>query len=291
MTNELKNKVSRLNSFIDEAFDLKNVSNYHLLMQIGNDGLVVTVLDKIKQKFIAFEYYSFNGTFDFEIIADLFDIAGDQSTIIKQTYSSVGCVIVNNLSTLVPSALFDEKEKKKYLQFNVELKSDDLIYTDNLSNLDAKNVFAFPLNLKMKLDPLYKNLTFHHFSSGLIENVIAQNKNQLKKKLFVHIQPTHFETIVIEGKKLLFYNTFQHHSPEDFIYYLLFVCEQLHLNTENIETVFVGEIEKSSGIFALTQKYIRNLTFGERTDNFDFSYQLQTFPKHFYFSLFNNYLL
>jgi hypothetical protein len=291
MTSELKNKISCLNSFIDESFDLKNLSNYHLLLQIGNDGLVVTVFDKIKTKFIAFEYYSFTSTFTFEIITDLLDIILSESKIINQRYPSATCVIINNLSTIVPSALFDEERKKLYLKFNIQLQGDEFVMTDTLANLDAKNVFALPLSIKMKLDPLFKKINYRHFSSGLIENLLTQNKNQAKKKLIVHIQPTHFEAIVIEGKSLLFYNTFQHHSPEDFIYYLLFVCEQLQLNPETIETIFIGEIEKNSAIYTLTQKYIRNIKFGERTDSFDFSYQLQTFPKHFYFSVFNSYLL
>jgi hypothetical protein len=291
MTSELKNKISCLNSFIDESFDLKNLANYHLLIQIGNDGLIVTVLDRIKNKFIAFEYYSFKTTFNFDIISDLFDIALAESKIINQKYFSATCLIINNLSTIVPTALYEEDRKKTYLKFNVQLQGNEFIVTDNLVNLDAKNVFALPVSIKSKLDPLYKKVTYHHFSSSLIENILSQNKNQTKKKLIIHVQPTHLETIVIEGKGLLFYNTFQHHSPEDFIYYVLFVCEQLQLNPENIETILIGEIEKNSGIYSIAQKYIRNLKFGERTDDFDFSYQLQTFPKHFYFTLFNNYLL
>jgi hypothetical protein len=148
-----------------------------------------------------------------------------------------------------------------------------------------------PLTLKAKLDPMFANISYHHFSSGLIDNLLTQNKNQVKKQLYVHVQSSHFETILIEGKKLIFYNTFNHHSAEDLIYYLLFVCEQLQLNPENIETILLGEIERNSAIYEIAQKYIRNLKFGERPEIADYSYQLQTFPKHFYYSLFNNYLL
>jgi len=88
---------------------------------------------------------------------------------------------------------------------------------------------------------------------------------------------------------MLFYNSFNYHSAEDFIYYLLFVCEQLHLNPETIEVVLLGEIEKNSTVYSLTQKYIRTIIFGERTDGAQYSYQLQTIPSNYYFTLFNNY--
>lgn len=144
--------------------------------------------------------------------------------------------------------------------------------------------------MKAKLDSHYNNIKYHHASSTLIDTLVANNKNQTGKKLFVHVQETHFETLLIDGKNLIFYNTFNYHSPEDFIYYLLFAFEQLQLNPEKIETILLGEIEKSSAVYTVTQKYIRTLKFAERSVDADYSYQLQTLPKHFYFTLFNSYL-
>lgn len=291
MVTELKNRLTQVNSFIDEAFDVKNISNFHLVLQVGTDGLLATVLDREKNKYIAFEYYSFQNVFETDLVTELFDLAAKDSRIINQRYKTVSCSLVNSTSTLVPTALFEDDRRAMYLKFNATLEGNELVLSDDIKNLDAKNVFAIPFSLKAKLDSTYNRISYHHFSSGLIEDVLVQNKNLSKKKLVVHVQPSHFEAIVVEGKKLLFYNTFSHHSAEDFIYYLLFVCEQLQLNPETIETVLIGEVEKSSAIYAITQKYIRHIAFGERTDHSDYSYQLQTFPKHFYYSLFNNFLV
>jgi hypothetical protein len=291
MITELKSKIRQVSSFVDEAFDLKYLPHFHLVLQVGNDGLLAAVLEKEKNKYIAFEYYSFQQVYDFDLIGDLFDIALKESGILRHNYRSVSCSVVHPLSTLVPNALFEEDRKKLYLKTNVSLQGDELILADDVKNLDARNIFALPFSLKAKLDGTFLKVRYHHFSSVLIEALLAQNRNQAKKKLYVHVQPSHFETIVIEGKNLLFYNTFNYHTAEDFIYYLLFVCEQLQLNPENIEVNLTGEIERSSAIYSLSQKYIRHLKFAERTDNSDFSYQLQTLPKHFYFCLFNSYLV
>lgn len=291
MTTELKTKIRQISSFVDEAFDIKRLSDFHLVIQIGNNGLFAVVLDKEKNKFIAFEQYTFQQVYSAELVADLFTVAQNESKILNNKYKSVTCSLVNNLSTLVPSALFENDSRRMYLKFNTTLQGDELIMYDDIRNLDTKNVFALPLSLKSKLDSLFNKINYHHFSSGLIEELLAQNKNQTKKKLYIHVQASHFEALVIEEKKLLFYNSFNYQTAEDLIYYVLFVCEQLHLNPENIEAILLGEIERSSTIFSITQKYIRNLKFGERPDGSEYSYQLQTFPKHFYFSLFNNYLL
>ncbi len=290
MISEIKNKITQACSFIDEAFDAKQTLNFRLIIEIGIDGLLVAVNERSKNKYIALENYTFQNVYGFDVVCELLDEIIKDSTLIKHKYGAVVCMVVNNLSTLVPNPLFEEDKKKLYLKFNTSLQGDDLIVVDDLKNLDAKNVFAIPYSLKGKLDHLFSKITYHHFSSPLIDSLLSQNKNKSNKKLFVHIQSSHFETIVIEDKNLLFYNTFNHHSAEDFIYYLLFVCEQLQLNPENIEVVLLGEVEKSSDIYSIAQKYIRNLKFGERFDSADYSYQLQTLPKHFYFTLFNSYL-
>ncbi|MGQ0829741.1 MAG: DUF3822 family protein [Bacteroidota bacterium] len=291
MIAEIKNKVSQSASFIDEVFDTGQTLNYQLIFQIGLDGITITINEKAKNKYIAFERYVFQNSYNFDIVSELLEQVIKDSKLLDHKYKSITCLIINNLSTLVPNPLFEEGRKKTYLKFNASVRGDESIEVDEIKNLDGKNVFAVPSVLKIRLDRLYNNISYHHFSSGLLDSLLAQNKHIAGKKLFVHVQATHFEAIVIEEKKLLFYNTFNHHSPEDFIYYLLFVCEQLQLNPSTIEVVFLGEIEKNSAIYTLTQKYIRNIKFGARTDSADYSYQLQTFPKHFYFTLFNSYLV
>ena len=291
MQTEIKNKIMQVNSFIDEAFNPAYVSTFQLIIQISIDNILVAVNERGGNKYIAFENYTFQNVYNFDGVADLLDTLSKESKLIKHKYKSAVCIIVNNLSTLVPNALFDEDRVKMYLKFNAELQGDEMVLVDNLKSMDSKNVFALPLSIKSKLDYLFSNIKYHHASSALIDTLVLQNKNQTGKKLFVHVQPSHFEAVTIDGKQLLFYNTFNYHSAEDFVYYLLFVCEQLQLNPETIDVILLGEIERNSTIYTLTQKYIRKIKFGERNDGAQYSYQLQTLPVHYYFTLFNNYYI
>ncbi|HET6226033.1 MAG TPA: DUF3822 family protein [Bacteroidia bacterium] len=291
MTNSTQHKFIRINSFVDEAFDTIRTRDFKLVLQVSTDGVLVTVNEKAHNKYIAFERFSFQHVYRFEDVCVLLEDLIKQSAVLKYPYYTVDCLLVNNLSTLVPSAVYEEERKKTYLKFNTFLEGDELILTDHLKTLDAKNIFALPFCVKSKLDFAFSNIKYHHFSSVLIEALLAKYKNQAGQKIIVHIQPTHFQVVVMDGKQLLFYNMFNHHSTEDFIYYLLFVCEQLHLNPEKVDLRLLGEIEKNSAIHLITQKYIRNILFEERTDQADYSYQLQALPKHSYFTLFNFSLL
>ena len=291
MSSELKNKISLSSSLIDEAFDAKKALNYQLIIQIGMDGVELAVYDTVESKFIAFEKHAFQNVHSLKIIPDLWGVLAKSRKLLPHKYKSVKCVLVNKLSTLIPNPLFEKAKSDLYLQFNTTIDEADIVLNDDLKSLDAQNVFALPQELKQKLDALYGNVTYHHFSSALIESLLLKNKNSTKKKVYVHIRATHFEVVLIEGKKLIFYNTFNHQSPEDFIYYLLFSCDQLQLNPENVEMVLLGEIEKKSALYTIAHKYIRNLKFGARKCDAELSYQLQDLPKHYYFTVLNNYLL
>ncbi len=289
MQTEIKNKITQATSFIDEAFNPAYTSGFQLILQISIDNILITVNDKTKNRFIAFENYTFQNVYNFDGVSEVLVTLIKDSKLINHKYKYVVCVIVNNLSTLVPNALFEDERKKMYLKFNASLQGDEMVLVNDLKSMDAKNIFGLHLSIKSKLDYLFRNIRYHHASSALIDTLMLQNKNQAGKKLFVHVQQSHFEAIVIDGKNLLFYNTFNYNSAEDFVYYLLFVCEQLQLNPETIEVVLLGEIERNSTIYSLTQKYVRKLKFGERSDEAQFSYQLQILPQHYHFTLFNNY--
>lgn len=284
-----KHTVSQSYSFIDESFDIANSAAYQLILQVSVSEVSFAVREKSKNKYIALEVFGIQNSNTFIDIIEVWDTLIKKSKSFSDKYKSVKCIIVNNTSTLIPEPLYEEGSEKTYLKFNVPVEWNEFVLVDSLKSIDVKNVFTFPFELKAKLEGTFYNISYCHYISPLIDSLMTQNKNQTDKKLYLHVQQTHFEVILIEGKKLLFYNTFNHHSPEDFIYYLIFVCEQLQLNPENIEVVFLGEIEKNSHIYSLVQKYIRNIKFGNRTDDADFGFQLQTLPKHFYFTLFNNY--
>jgi len=289
MVTEIRQKLSRLESFIDESFDGKKAASYQLIILAGMNDIHLSVNERAKNKFIALEKYQFENTYNFDLAAELLEQLFKESDLIGHAYHSVICSISNNLSTLIPSALFENDRKKMYLGFNTSLQGNEAILVDEIRSLDSKNVFAVPFSVKSKLDAQFSNIRYHHSSSPLIDSLVTDHKNKDGKRLFVHVQQTHFEVVVIDNRSLLFYNTFNHFSPEDFIYYLLFVCEQLQLNPETVETFLLGDIEKDTPLYTMAHRYIRRLKFGERTDGADYSYQLQTLPKHFHYTLFNRY--
>ena len=92
-------------------------------------------------------------------------------------------------------------------------------------------------------------------------------------KVYINISFNHFEIIIIEKSKLILYNTFAYHSKEDFIYYILFTTEQLNLDPETVNLVFIGAISEHDDLYNIAYKYIRNISFGNRNDTYIYKYE------------------
>lgn len=291
MVADIKDRIKLQRSIVDESFKAAHTANYHMAMEVSSGGIDIAVFDSISNKYIALEVFEFSSLFDLEAIPGLIGIIEKESKLLSSQYKAVNFVVVNNLATLVPNALYDESRKKLYLKFNAALQGDEFIYADDISSIDSKNIFALPISIKIKIESMFKNVSYHHFSSALIQEIVLQNRNNDSKKVYVNIGKNNFEIVVMDGKKLLFYNTFNYVAPEDYIYYLMFVLEQLHLNPEKAEVILLGKTDKNSEIYQLTYKYIRQVKFGNKNSSADYSYQLQEFPAHYYFSLFSSYNL
>jgi len=87
--------------------------------------------------------------------------------------------------------------------------------------------------------------------------------------MYAVISKTHFEIIVINSGQLLFYNTFEYTTKEDFIYYLLFTAEQLQLNPEEFKLTLIGNLTANSELYKIAYTYVRNVTLFDVNKNYN----------------------
>ena len=263
------------------------VGKYSLSIRLSMDGFSFCILDIARNKYVALQTFAFQSCSDHNTLCTKIEEIVKKNGILMHKFKSVSAYLVLPVSTLVPNAIYEADKTKTYLEFNHPLEGNEIISSDHIKLIDTQNIFAVPRVIDALLKELFPSVKIHHYSTALIGGLLLQYKNQNEKKVVVHVQPSHFEIIVVEGGKLLFYNTFNHQTTEDFMYYLLFACEQLKLNPETLELVLIGEVEKNSTLYLILNKYVRNIRFGERNENYEYSYGFEDIPKHFYYNLLN----
>ncbi len=274
-------------SLVDESFDSTSSENYHLSIELSAVNLSYAILDSVKNKYLLLQVYSFQKTLSDEQLASELKYMVQGDTLLRLKFKSTSLSIFTSKFTFVPCALFDTHLTNKYLEFNTSLSESEVILSETIRNFDTQCVYSVNKALLNSLQELFPTAHILHTFSSILSVISSSFKHVSGKNVIVHLQQTHFEVIVLEDKKLIFANLFSYQTSEDFLYYLLFVFEQLKLNPENIELLLLGEVEKNSAIYSILNKYVRHVKLGVRTDLFEYSYLFDTLPSHFYYNLFS----
>ena len=270
--------------------DVKHLESNHLSIQFSLGGFSFCVLDKENNNFVALNDYIFNepNNSPQRLIANISSIFGNEE-LLKLKYSSVNVTHINDLFTLVPKPLFNEEKLQEYVSFNTKVYPQDYLVFDEIKNLDIISIFIPYVNINNFLIDQFSHFEYKHNSTVLIENLLSIYKYSLVPKVFAHVANGHFELIVIANKTLQFYNTFKFSTKEDFIYYVLFTAEQLELNPEKFEFIFLGNIEKEDDLYNIAYKYIRNVSLLENRSKYSFDEVFTETDKRNYYSILNQY--
>ena len=273
----------------DKALDTANIKDYKLSIQLSLDGFSFCVFDHSINKFLSLESYSVQGKISVTRFCENFEHFAKNHPFLRHAFQQVLVLIESPKTTLVPAPLFDENEIQTFAKFNFSPDDDNLLLHDKLIYPDTFNLYPIPEMLLKTIHSLFPLARVICHSSALIEGLMIQNKNlPEKKRVFVNTRNSFLDIVVIEGKSLVYYNSFSYTSKEDFIYYIIFVFEQLDLNPEETELTLSGFIEKSSSLFEITYKYVRHIQFGELSTNFSYSYIFDEVPPHYFTNLINS---
>ncbi len=272
---------------IKSNLDSKNQEYNHLSIQFSLGGFSFCVLNKDDKKFTALYNYRFKeSTYTPQNLLQNINQIFETNELLKdKKYHSVSISHTNNLSSLVPKPLFKEERISDYLSYNNKTLRHDFFAYDDLKNHEMVNVYVPFVNANNFFIDQFGGFEYKHFSTVLIENLVDIYKFSLVPHMFINIGKKHFEIVVIADKKLQLYNTFEYNTKEDFIYYILFVVEQLHLNPEEIELQLMGNVKKNDTLYKIAFKYIRNVGLIENRSKYTFDAAFTEDIKRQFFTL------
>lgn len=250
---------------------INKLTNLELSIQLSLSGLSFCILQRDTNTILEIKHFNFDKKLTPIELLDKLKHTFNTESIFQNSFKNVFVIHENELSTIVPKALFNKDCLADYLKFNSKiLKSDFICYDDIVIN-ESVNVYIPYTNINNFIYNKFGSFTFKHVSSILIEHILLIEKHSETTKVYVNVSKHNFEIIVVNHNSLQFYNTFEYRTKEDFIYYILFTAEQLNLNPETLNLVFIGDIDDKDELYLITYKYIRFVTLGNRQDTYKYN--------------------
>jgi hypothetical protein len=280
---------------LDESFNLQETRNYGLAILISEFSMAYSILDFRRNKYLGIQHLVRNDakpphaqTNPKQSFDDFLKSVFHALPWLRNSYKLIKIAYEGKKCTLIPAQLFDSHEMENYLRFTFQQNEEEQALSDHLLPMDSYQVYAIPVQILNIINHHFPSIKIVHFSSVLIESIWINYKNRINAhRVFIHVREKLFDLMIFDGRQMTYFNTFTFQNPEDVVYYLVFVLEQLNFNPENIPLVLLGNVEKSTGLFELLFKYVRHIEFGRRNEAFRYSYILNHLPPQSYYPLLN----
>jgi len=276
----------------DHYFDPESgrISSYfcRLFILVGQESLQYCILDTEKNTFIALADYRLPvQAKSQEIYYDQLDkLLGDEEKLVKK-YSSVVIGLDSQWHTLVPLSLFDPGQVLKYLEFNFSLPENCLVGFDQVSEIDASNIFGYSSGLKDVFSRHYPEAAFVHRSSALLKAVREYSQVDLDQPaLYLNSREQYIDLACFDGKDPVFFNSFPCRTKEDVLYFTLYAIEQMKLRPDAVRLIVSGMAEPGSDVYRLLEQYIRTVPMAGWLDSLSYCPLIKQLPANRYQELF-----
>ena len=231
-----------------------------LSIQVSLNGLSFFVLDGDKNQVIDLIHTPFEKTHTPQELLDQLVHYFNTHEVLQKSFSKTTLIHDNEMVTLVPSPLFEEEYLSDYLKYNTKIFKTDFITYDVIKNDDIMIVYVPFVNINNYIFERFGSFEYKHSTTVALDRILEIQKNNAKESMYINIAETYFDLVVTKKNALQLYNRFEYQTIEDFIYYVLFVSEQLGLNTEEFECVLMGAIKKDDELYSIVYKYIRHVS-------------------------------
>ena len=262
----------------DESFDPKGLHKYDLTFETGDKTFGYSVRDIENNKFIALGYFR----------NPMADVVNSIPWLMDNSFNSVRGIIGNSRFTLIPESLYLESEKETYFNFIHEREASEIVYSNRLEHMGISAVYSVPVHWIKEIDRIFPKARLCHISGVLIHDLWMNVKNKTGSRAFLNLREGQFDLLVFEGNQLKYCNVFHFLTPEDIVYYMIFVFEHLNLNPEETNLSLLGNVDSFSPVYDLLFRYIRNIDFVNRNEGYNYSYLFNVIPAHFYYTLLNS---
>ncbi|GAA0723190.1 hypothetical protein GCM10009430_26380 [Aquimarina litoralis] len=261
----------------------------HILsIQVSLNGLSFCIANSEKE-IIALEQDNFGIHLSPEQVLDKIKYIFDHHPKFNKDFESIEVIYQNDLYTCVPKALFDEEQLKEYLKYNIKVLENDFIAYDELHQHDIIVVYVPYANINNFFFDTFGSFTYKHAATILVDNLLAKEKNNDTIKVYAHMNDASFDLVITSKGKLLLSNSYPYANEEDFLYYVMFAAEQLRLNPEEFELIFLGDITQTSSCYTIAYSYIRHICFGKRSNLISLSEEISTIHEHEHYLLLSHF--
>jgi len=275
-------------NFVDESFDLKRASEYHLSIQLGLDGFSFCVLDILRKKYIAFRYIPLIiGKIQF--LSRKVEAIFEQEENLNAIFQSVLILYSTNKATLIPKTYSNPEYNALFADLTNDISRNEETLTNRFPAFNYQVAYSLPKDLNQLFKRKFTDYRLIHKSVPFLTTALDQ-RNEKRNSILVNFEKNYILIIVIKGFQLTLFNSFYIKNELDFIYYTLNICQSQQIDPEQDEVIISGQVADDSVFIRQLKKYQHNISFLKPFNGYSYGPIFDKTQKNQFISLLNSYL-
>lgn len=256
---------------IDPEFDPSTASDCNLLIKVGVDSFSYAIINNAQNKVIAvFDEQECND------VAQKFAIKLKTDYYLTLNYHSVKIAVYTPNVITIPNALYVEDDIASYTQFFGDSNFGNVyVQPEN----DFRTLFAFNSEVDELINAHFPLAKKYHVNICLLPQ-----DGTTMQQFAIDFTVSAFNMVYRKNGQLIFQQTYEVASAEEFNYYLLLLINQLNIKLDQIELNLTGIINQDDDKHNTAKQYFNKVQFKEAA----FGLQqevLEDMPPHYYTSL------
>lgn len=243
-------------SIVDPALRKAKVLS-ELSIQLSPNGFSFCVFST-EHHLKAFRYYSLKNVVLFN------DLLTQTEEIIKEDYllkipaNNTRVMHAGRNSIILPNDFADPEWLKKMLNFNHPVDELDEIHINKIRGHEISLVFAIHHYVTNLFTKYFKNTSFINQAVPLLYHALNREKRQAE--VFIQLNKDFFDIVILQYGELKLYNSFLYVNSTDLVYFILYVCKQLKIDTKKTPFNFIGDFSENITLFFELSSYLPNST-------------------------------
>lgn len=238
-------------------FDAANSYSKILSIRILPDGLCFVVSDPKDNKLLYMTKIIDSNRHGIDIFAD----ECKSNNVLAAEYLKTHVVYETQQFTLFPTPLLEDVEEKKIAELNFGNVDGTTVLTDTLPTNEISVVYTVPQRHEETIRRNKPNATIHSQMMPLLFNAMFNSKKCKGSYLHLNIRTSSVDVIYIEGGKLKLANIFQYQTADEFLFFVLGLMDNYHIDQYDVKCVVSGEVDENSAVVDHLARYIAKIEF------------------------------
>jgi hypothetical protein len=282
----MKDNVNLKQKVFESTFSAEDTYKYRLSIKVSLNGFSFLGLND--RQFVFFEDYSFSGIRDSQHLCFALDFILDTQHLLGKKYKQIDIIYDTDRNTQIPQLFFDENRKEAVAKLSYSFSSNELIYSDSIQ-MGYVNLFPIPKDLVEFVSINFPAAKIKSKASVLMDCLMVDSTHsQQEKMVYLNVDTYSINILVFEKDALLFYNSFAYKTPKDIVYFLLYIYDQLKLNSSTIPLTLLGKIRKGDDLYQLLYAYIKEIHWKKRELSFQYGSLFEKNAKAEFYELINH---